>query len=397
MFIILGIVIVFVVVLLFYFFTVEEARVKTFPEELRQKMHLGLQSCMKQSLKEGVRVVSKNLGALDTIEYKGEEIPLLVRLDEEFKERFNNIIISTKPPEYPWTTFPFVEGEIFLTGSTLFGMNELKSYDEIKENLKRKVQELFEKCVKNLDNEKVIQDNPVIKLNFDNNDIIGTVKNVRLKNDGVETIISNLITKTSTDLEKLHSFVNYIINNEITSLKYTPESSENFIVSVERDNFKNSIIKVSHRNEDLSFKFAIPNRYPALEFINTSKFFNNTHLLCPESRISFEENKIIISAGKPPTTPCHPGEEALCFEVNGVMVRELYKCVDQVINLKAYDPDDDILTFSVKPRLPNIKLPYIITMQDSEKSSFDLIVGVSDGSKVDFQKLKLCFKRGKAC
>jgi len=398
MFIILGIVILFAIALLIYFYTIESVNVDQFPIELKQTTQLNLQACMKTALSEGIQNVE--LESNNNIEYKGKTYPLIVSLNPEFSITEGSITASNKPGAYPWTTFPFFEGNKIYKATSLFGWNNLPSYDIIKNSLSEQVQKSFDNCINNLP-DNVITTISKIELTFEDKTILASIKQAKLNFQTTEATINNLLTQVNTEIKQLYSFTNNLVNEEITNIKSTPESSLDFIINLEKDNLKNTILKISSRTDkNLQFYFAIPNRYPALEYINAS-FFDHNNLLCPDSEINFVNNEIIISKGTPPVEICQPGEAALCRTLpDGSTVKDKHSCIQKTIQLFAKDPDDEEkdLTILVEPTLTNAVLPHKITKTEYDsQSSFDLTVKVDDGLLKDFQIVKLCMRGGSAC
>ncbi len=398
-FIIIGLFAVFAVGLLIYFSLGGKIESKQFPQEIRQKLQLSIQSCMKASLDESIKQTARTINN-NFIDYKNDKYSLLISLSPEFSKTEKSTTISNKPPSYPWSTFPFFEGNKVFQAQSLFGWNILPSYDELKKILETKTKENFKECIKNIDNNDLIKDISEIKLIFEDNSMAAQINKVSLKFENIETTLQNLLIQSRTEIKNAHAFVNDLLNQEISDVKSTTQNSLNFIVNKEKDNLKNTLLKISSRTEDLTFLIAIPNRYPALEYINTS-FFNNTNLLCPNSKVEFiTPDKIKISGGTPPTEACDPNQETICTQLpDGTYVKNKHNCAQKEIQLNAYDPDEeDFLTFSLTPENPQDKLPLIFTEnQYNNLAKYSFTIKVDDGLLKDYQEIKLCFRGGNAC
>ncbi|MBI5065770.1 hypothetical protein HZA97_06035 [Candidatus Woesearchaeota archaeon] len=401
LFMILGLVVVFAILLLVYFSFKEDLKPQEFPKELREELQLNLQSCAKVALDESVKEVSKKIGdeKTDYVDFKNEHITKTVSLLPLFSESENNVVISNNPPDYPWTTFPYFQGQEVFMANSLFGWNILINFNDLEKILQKKFKESMQKCTSNLEKKEFIKAIPISELHLEKNLIKIQLKGTKLKSQTTEVTLPEILLTQETKLKEAYDFANTLINQEISNIKFTPESTLNYLVNIERDNFKNNIMQVKERSTELSINFVIPNRPPALQYINTS-FFDTKNLLCPESKVDFNNNKLIISGGNPPPEPYIEGEQAQYWEdTSGKKWKKKHECIQKTIEIKAYDPDyQEDLTYYVTLSNPQHNLPLTITQDMYDNLPYyEITVNVDDGLKKDFQKIKLCFRGGMAC
>ncbi len=401
LFMILGLVVVFAILFLVYFSFQEDIKSQQFPKELREELQLSMQSCAKVALDESINEVSKKVGdeKADYVDFKNERITKTVSLLPIFSESENNIIISNNPPDYPWTTFPYFQGQEIFVASSLFGWNTLINFNDLEKVLEKKFRELMQKCINNLEKREFIKAIPESELQFEKNTIKIKIKGAKLKSQTTEVTLPEITLMQETKLKETYDFSNSLINREISDIKFTPESTLNYLVNIERDNFKNNVIQIKERNTELSINFAIPNRPPALQYIDTT-FFDTKNLLCPESKIDFASNKLTIGGGTPPAEPYIEGEQAQYWEDStGKKWKKKHECIQKTIDIKAYDPDyQEDLTYYVTLSNPQHNLPLTITQDMYDNTQYyEITINVDDGLKKDLQKIKLCFRGGIAC
>ena len=191
------------------------------------------------------------------------------------------------------------------------------------------------------------------------NDVIAFLEyplGIRKKSDNRITNVSYFYTNPQIRLKKLYNFTDFIINKDITDILFdigNPENNKDEINIKKIENAYNydDIIIISDNKsmlyaEPYTFQFARENRYPALRYLAIPK-------------ITFF----------------------------GVQAIKDAKITETRINPKADDPDEDEIIFTYEPNLP-----YHVTQSDFDRGYVDLIVYAKEKDNPDYedwQELKI--------
>ena len=180
---------------------------------------------------------------------------------------------------------------------------------------------------------------------------------------GIKKTITNTITNISyfytnpqVRLKKIYNFTDFIINKDTTDILFNINNSENNKddISIEKNEsayeYDDIIIIKDNKSmlytEPYTFQFARENRYPSLRYI-------------PITKLTF-------------------------FGTQAIMKAEI---TEGRINPKADDPDEDVIDFTYEP-----DLPYHVTPSDFDRGYVDIKVYArekDDESYSDWQELKI--------
>ena len=173
---------------------------------------------------------------------------------------------------------------------------------------------------------------------------------------GIKKKVTNMITNVSyfytnpqIRLKKIYNFTDFIINKDITDILFDINDSANdrddiTIEKIEKAyNYDDIIIMSDNKSmlyaEPYIFRFARENRYPALRYIAIPK-------------ITFFGAQAIMNA----------------------------KITESRINPKADDPDEDVIIFTYNP-----PLPYPVTQSDFDRGYVDLTVYAEEKNHADYK------------
>ena len=275
--------------------------------------------------------------------------------------RFAIAQYSSYIPDYPWLTFPYAaidsNEEIF---QGYFGISEniLPSLDSSEYSIKNQIENFIDSKMPSCANLDLFKEQGYdIEINNTKTQVTIGSKGINIKSK-IPLKIINTATKKTAELEDfstnldirlrdLYFYVKQLINNDITNIKFDIDSQEN-----DQDSIKVEIVKDVYSNNNIKadiviitdeksliygkpfqYIFARRNRAPAIYYIKN----NNLEF---EAGYQITEKDLLGNSG-----------------------------------LKAEDPDEDELDFTVTPALPKVlDIPQI-----------NFKVEVSDGKLSDYQ------------
>ena len=286
----------------------------------------------------------------------------------------------SEAPKYPWAYFPYssdTSTEESFTG--YFGVSNLapltRSFGphSMREQLKTYIESNFEKCADFSAFEKqgleINKGKPVVDVDMAENDVnFKLTYPLEIENPITKerTALRDFFSKQNIRLKKIHFFIQDLILKDISDVKFDIASKKNFrdslSVEVIRDFYnKDDIIIVKDEKslidtKPFEFVFARHNRNPAMYYT------------------------------KPTAYTTYP-------QPNGFEIKEEHLMENYPDDLKALDPDEDVITkndFTIAPVFP----PELKEMPQSlDYNYIDFKISVTDGEKEDYQIVRVT--RGK--
>ena len=390
-YIILGIIILFSAILLFYFRGTTEKemgmqeiiRAQKIPKEARPITNY-VTTNLDDAAKKGLLFIGMQGGYI--YQSQGGPIPDPIEEDNDFiyykdnkvfyniHKQNNNLFnyYFYKPKYYPWYYYPYPHfpksGEKG-SFSGFFGTSDLPPLNGSSPSIQFQLTEFITNYLqKNIDltifdeqGFEIDEGKINVSVIIGENDVIAFLEYPL----GIKKTITNTITNVSyfytnpqIRLKKVYNFTDFIINKDTTDILFNITNASNNDISVGKIenilssiNIYDDIIIVKDNNsmlyaEPYTFQFARENRYPALHWIST-----------PSITLNF---------------------------VHAVLTEEHIK---NQINPKADDPDEDVIVFTYSP-----SLPYHITEADFNEGYVNLIVYVREKDNEDYsdwQELKI--------
>jgi len=390
-YIILGIIILFSAILLFYFRGTTEkemgmqeiVRAQKIPKEARPITNY-VTTNLDDAAKKGLLFIGMQGGYI--YQSQGGPIPDPIEEDNDFiyykdnkvfyniHKQNNNLFnyYFYKPKYYPWYYYPYPHfpksGEKGSFGG-FFGTSNLPPLNgsspsiqfQLMEFITNYLQEninltIFDKQGFEIDEGKIN-----VSVIIGENDVIAFLEYPL----GIKKTITNTITNVSyfytnpqIRLKKVYNFTDFIINKDTTDILFNITNASNNDISVGKIenilssiNIYDDIIIVKDNNsmlyaEPYTFQFARENRYPALHWIST-----------PSITLNF---------------------------VHAVLTEEHIK---NQINPKADDPDEDVIDFTYEP-----DLPYHVKQSDFDNGYVNIKVYAREKDNLqyyDWQELKI--------
>ncbi len=305
-------------------------------------------------------------------------IPYLIVPPEQHIEPF----FFTRPPHYPWDTFPFVEDadKPFLTG--YYGINKLLplhnwSQDSIQVQLERAVAARTALCTdwKQFETQgfTIKKEDPSARLVVAQNlSQLSTEETITFTLDwpievtdahGSTTNLQAFTTTVLFPLGTIYYAVKSFIDKEVQDINNTPSSTSQYTFFVSHDVVhKDDVVtlqfpRVLLNNKPFEFRFARKNRPPAL-FYTKPEFFES-----------------------------HAWHAGIVFEAAGKKIIVKDPCPDTAFPssmfLDSLDPDEDTVTYTLEPLPAEFKTP-----TGTSPPSF-LRVFVSDGEYTDMQQFEI--------
>ncbi|MBI2564555.1 hypothetical protein HYV79_01015 [Candidatus Woesearchaeota archaeon] len=396
-FIILGLLIIFLILLSIYFFVKEQVKQPVDQSEI-MSIKSTLQSCIEQATLSAFIQFLKQGGKYQVDSTK---MPLLVTREPVLISNYDNVpFLSNQPPVYPWKTFPYnpeTKQKEFVQTS-IFGWNKISSLQQMEADLSKIIKEQLKKQCENLQIPASINLEDVnINSVFGNIDTIISVSGIRVKfQQNVASNIPEIKVRIPIAMKVLYNFIRNFIDDEVNDAQHKFQQ-ENQIFSVITEKIEgHTLVSITDPSLNIQgvpffFQFIIENRPPALFYIDQDMLGQN--LVCSETKISLEKpNKLIISGGISPLISVNENElPAKAFVQQGKIIA--HPCFEQTILLEAIDPDQDLFAFSIDEG------DHVINEKEYQNLCFiPMTIRVSDGFESDFQKLKFRVKpRGKAC
>lgn len=389
LFIILGLLLFFIIGFLFYLTKYVAKKQTGYETTKTQKIKTELQpienyvtQCLDKVTKEGLVLLGKQGGYLYTSQ--GGTLIDFMPVDEgSFFVNYDNHRVSygiyplrfdiwpyySNAPEYPWEDFPSdgagSDTFVGLFGisnlppiNSSFGANSIKSQLEL--YIKNNIKGCIDLGVSDFEEQgyEITENKLSVNLGIAKEDLTVrltyplTIKN-KITDD--TTSINDFFVREKVRLEKIHDFTYNIINNDITDIKFniSKASGDGFSVQVIRDVYdKDDVIIVRDlnsliNNKPYEFVFARHNRMPALYYLYPT------------------------SIDIPCIFPCSAP----------IITNDTLNIPGDISNLKAIDPDEDTLTFSIEsvpPRTPPLPT-------DLNIPTIKFYIKVADGELEDYQ------------
>jgi len=380
-YIILGIIILFVAILFFYLRGTTEkvesmqelVRAQKIPEEVRPITNY-VTTQLDDAAKKGLLLIGMQGGCI----YEGQGG--LTRDDTKsilynknnvsyglYKQKIEYIsFYQPNPPNYPWHKFPYtldINSGYFgvynlppLTGSGPSIQLQLEYFiiNYMQENIDLMI--IFNEWGFDIDADiNKINVSVIIR----ENDVTAFLEyplGIRKKSDNRITNVSYFYTNPQIRLKKVYNFTDFIINKDITDILFDINNPDNDKDDISIEKIENAynyddIIIISDNKsmlyaEPYTFQFARENRYPALRYIAIPK-------------ITF-------------------------FGAQAIMNAEI---TETRINPEADDPDEDEIVFTYEPNLP-----YHVMQSDFDRGYVNLIVYAEEKNHADYrdwQELKI--------
>jgi len=395
-YIILGIIILFVAILFFYLRGTTEKKISVqelvtaqkIPREVRPITNY-ITTQLDDAAKKGLYLIGRQGGYI----YASQGVPSIPDPVEEGKDFIvydkNNVndkhkvsydihklnidkynYYFYKPRYYPWYYYPYhnfpKSGEKGSFGG-FFGESNLPPLNGSGQSIQSQLTEFITSYLQDNINLTIfenqgfeINDGEInVSVIIGENDVTAFLEyplGIRKKSDNRITNVSYFYTNPQIRLKKLYNFTDFIINKDITDILFdinNPANDKDYISIEKIENAYNydDIIIISDNKsmlyaEPYEFRFARENRYPALRYISIPK-------------ITFFGTQAIMNA----------------------------KITEDRINPKADDPDEDEIVFTYEP-----DLPYPVTQSDFDRGYVSLIVYAEEKNHADYkdwQELKI--------
>ena len=329
LFIILGLVLLFVIGSFFYFTKYVAKKQTGYETTETQKIKTELQpivnyvtQCLDKTTKEGLVLLGKQGGYL----YKHQGGPqnafgsyledyVFVNYPSTDPHQvlytitpFTNYTAGYYPnaPNYPWVGFPIDATTGVITFEGLFGKNKLPFIDTIKTHLETYIKNNTKKCIHwNIFKEYEITENSLdVNLEIAKEDLAVrltyplTIKN---KVTGDTTDIQDFFVREKVRLKKIHDAINNLIENDIRNIEFNIQTDASFesglSVQVIGDFYdKDDIIIVEDTNSLINkipykFIFARRNRRPALEEIPSATVISASTNCTPPYIVAYDPDE----------------------------------------------------------------------------------------------------------
>lgn len=330
--------------------------------------------CQDKLAKEAVTLIGKQGGYIyksqggDLIDYPGSDQGIFFIMYDGNKVAYNInqppiysvAPFSSVPPDYPWISFPYTNthsndqtfGGIFGL-SSMPPLNNSQGPNSVQSQIESYIDNQMESCADltpftNEGYEISVNKSKTIVTIASSDVRIKTLMPIRIidKATSEQTYIDTFSTTVDVRLRDIYYFVKGITNSDVGKINFNLKDAGNnknsFRISV-LDNFfsKDDIViiiddKSQIAGKQFEYRFARKNRAPALYYIS------------PDYLRLSEDTSITQS-----------------LLLGG-------------LDLKAEDPDEDPLTFTITPPLP-------MTPNHPQRINFN--IGVSDGQLSDFQSI----------
>ena len=339
--------------------------------------------CLSATSKNGLKMLAQQGGYLfksqggSLIDYPDTDEGIFFIKNENVKVVYDILkprfpIGKYKPsiPSYPWKAFPYTDGNRTaksFEAKSAFGSNNFPpinssfGQNSMQQQLVAYVKNNIDKCLdfSIFENQgmAVTKGKKQVNADINENDVVFRMSyDIIAENlaSGEKTSLNNFLVRHKVRLGKLHSFINNLIESDVSNIKFnitTSTSSDSFDVNIKKDvHDKDDLIIITDKgssldNQPYKYYFARKNRNPALFYL--------------------EPEQITLPATNPET-----GEFTTITEETLLGAQELM----------ALDPDEDLITnesFSITPKPPvTLLFPRI-----------EFKVGVTDGSLEDYQTI----------
>ena len=390
-YIILGIIILFSAILLFYLRGTTEKEIgvqeliiaQKIPREVRPITNY-VTTNLDDATKKGLLLIGMQGGYI--YESQGGPIPDPIEEGNDFiyykdhkvfyniHKQNNNLFnyYFYKPKYYPWYYYPYSHfpksGE---KGSFagFFGISNLPPLNGSSPSIQFQLMEFITNYLKENINLTIFDkqgfeidadiNNINVSVIIGENDVIAFLEyslGIKKKLTNTITNVSYFYTNPQIRLKKVYNFTDFIINKDTTDILFNINNSENNKDDINIEKIENAynyddiIIIRDNKSmlyaEPYTFQFARENRYPALRYI-------------PITKLTF-------------------------FGTQAIMEEEI---TESRINPKADDPDEDEIDFTYEPNLP-----YHVTQSDFDRGYINLIVYAREKDNEDYsdwQELKI--------
>ncbi len=389
-YIILGIIILFVAILLFYLRGTTEKKIgiqelitaQKIPREVRPITNY-ITTQLDDATKKGLYLIGMQGGYIyqsqggpisnpveegsDFIYYKDHKVSY--NIYKKNNNLFNYYFYE--PRYYPWYYYPYHNfpksgekgsfGGFFGTSNLppLNGSDVISIQSQLKEFITNYLQDNIDLTIFEKQGFEINDGEINVSVIIGENDVIAFLEyplGIKKKVTNTITNVSYFYTNPQIRLKKVYNFTDFIINKDITDILFNINSSENNKDDINIEKIENAynyddiIIIRDNKSmlyaEPYTFRFARENRYPALRYLAIPK-------------ITFFGAQAVKDA----------------------------KITESRINPKADDPDEDEIVFSYSPNLP-----YHVTQSDFDRGYVDLIVYAKEKDNEDYkdwQELKI--------
>ena len=389
-YIILGIIILFVSILFFYLRGTTEKKIsmqelvtaQEIPREVRPITNY-ITTQLDDATKKGLYLIGRQGGYI----YASQGVLSIPDPTEEGKDfiyynehkvsyniyKKNNNLFNYyfyEPRYYPWYYYPYhnfpKSGEKGSFGG-FFGTSNLPPLNGSSPSIQFQLTEFITNYLQDninltiFDNQgfEISEGKINVSVIISENDVTAFLEyplGIRKKSDNRITNVSYFYTNPQIRLKKVYNFTDFIINKDITDILFDINNPDNDKDDISIEKIENAynyddIIIISDNKsmlyaEPYTFQFARENRYPALRYIAIPK-------------ITF-------------------------FGAQAIMNAEI---TETRINPEADDPDEDEIVFTYEP-----DLPYHVMQSDFDRGYVNLIVYAEEKNHADYrdwQELKI--------
>lgn len=309
-----------------------------------------------------------------------------------FEPEGDVVIYKSDPPEYPWEVFPYIETTAGIVEYYFgfFGFNEMPALEKpfthsIQEQLEVYTKNNLNKCLdwsafeqQNLD---ITAQEAEVSVVIGETTTMFKMKypiTIKDKTSGAEQHLEEFIVNYNIRLKKFLDFIEYITDRDVTDIEFdiSKQTGQDMSVSIIEDaaNTKDDIVIITDAksailDKPFEFRFARHNRNPALHFLIEEEISNdNLFGVCNNAELTIVQDMLKISNSR----ECTSSPDV------------------KTIELKAYDPDEDALTFKLV--IGQERNSYKVKSSDFYQGKFTFRVQVTDDEKIDWQDITLPMK-----
>lgn len=295
-------------------------------------------------------------------------------------------VISNRPPEYPWTHFPKnpYTGDISYYANAVLGWKRLPPLEQAPNSMRKALQNFTDNNIQQCTRwerfeEKGVQIEagiPKTKVTFAEDTIFETewVIEVRDTTTNTSSEIRNYQTVLPIRFRQMYARVSDMLERELGNFKYN--ISQQSGITFENKEDEGTLSRFADKQsmlEDKPYEFwiALPNRPPALAYLDQSQLDGNT--VCAETEVSWSSKTLTVRGGVEECT------------------------VDISLPTGALDPDEQPAAYFMKRRHGAEVSRYEITEADLSACYLPFEVHVTDGHKEDCQLVCVRTNIGEGC
>ncbi|MBW2986542.1 hypothetical protein KY333_04195 [Candidatus Woesearchaeota archaeon] len=301
-------------------------------------------------------------------------------------------IFFSSIPKYPWISFPYLDDKTSDIG--FFGLVQYPAlYREIDgELVANSIQEQLETYISNNIGKCTIWSNKFAGFNITtgtpNTTMVIAENRTHLKHEEYISFVLNwpiTIKEISSDAEttinefsvnhpiafgRIYYTVKDILEQDVSNVSYEPGTTDSYFITINNDVFnKDDVIvyqdgKYKLKAKPYEFRIARKNRAPGIYWIDQDEIDKSAYCV--------NIVKFVLQDKKLKASPDLEDDDIF------------------PVNVTAVDPDNDVVTFKLKPQNPKVDEYAVALYADNpEKGGLLFDVIASDGELDDYQKIRI--------